>query len=1295
MNVIDEKIGSAEHPYENASILKRWSFWWLTDLFKLGLHKPLVASDIYKNLHANDSVKLTQKFNECWEEEKNHGKKNPRIKHIIWKLCVSKIIGFSFIYSLVDIFLRITQSFCLGGLVTHFSDENDHPNTMAIWYACVLIMCAFISSSLTNPFQMYAFQKGMQMRVAFASMIYNKAIKMRKSSSISHLNGKIINLLAFDTYRFDNALSLLHHLWKGPIEVILFGFLLYKEIGYYGLIGIVFILCLIPFQTTMGKMTAKYRYHFVKQSDSRISLLNEIIQGIQSIKMYACELPFVNLIEAIRKKELHAIRSIFIIRGILCSFSIISRLSIFLTLASFVFFGNVFTPRQVFVVTTCFNFLYDSMLYSWTVATTSLAECFVSMKRIEEFLLLPEGKPMKNDGINFGYCPDNKIFSPKTFLRKIVNFSESAQNKCVSFKNVTAEWCVENQSGIKDINFQIDSNELVTVTGPAATGKSTILHVILRELEINNGELTVNGVVSYASQEPWLFDETLRQNILFTEPYNRERYHEVIRVCGLEKDLQLLSAGDLTMVGESGTCLSGGQKARISLARAIYRHADIYLLDDPLSAIDAAVAKHIFYHCIKGFLRDKICILITHQEQFIKASNRAIFMNDGKIKFQEKYAVDANEKNRMKTEWKTKILDESKNSSNMKKAYAHQLQCRKEHQSTGAVSASIYKSYLQSPESPILLTVVMLLFIIGQISISAIDFLVSKWVNWEIDLTGENVTSSNVTNTFSNESITTDRAKYVYVYALLSIIVLYLVFQRAIILYMFCLKASRRIHEKMLNGVIQAQMYFFNVNSSGRIINRFSKDLYDIDYYIATTLYDLMVFFLQCTMSLILVSMTNIWLVVVTLVLSFIFYAIRHIYVSSARCLRRIDALGRSAIISHTNSTIHGLNTIHATNSERTLVTEFNSLQDHNTSVCFIYKASTQAITFWLELLCVLYMTIAIVIFLVFEKEISGGNVGLAITQIMSLIPLGQWGVRQSAELENIMTSFERIKEYTDLKAEDETVSEAKVHENWPENGSIEFSNVSLKYSEKGNRMLNNLSLKINSGERIAVCGRTGAGKSSIIKALFRMAHSTGVVSIDSVDISKIPLHTLRSKLSIIPQDVTLFSGTIRDNLDPFNQHSDDELWGVLDQIDLKSIISALSKGLDTKVQDNECNFSAGQRALICLARALLRNNNILILDEATACLDNATDSLLQKIIRERFGGCTVVTIAHRLHTIMDSDRILVMDAGQAVEFDHAHCLLQNENGFLTKLVHETGSENSKYIKDIAMKSYEKKFCTE
>lgn len=371
---------------------------------------------------------------------------------------------------------------------------------------------------------------------------------------------------------------------------------------------------------------------------------NVIICSWHSISIEPIECALVSFVYS---KELDTLRGLFVIRGILFSFSIISRISIFLSLVAYVYCGNVFTSRQVFVVTSYFNFLYDSMLYFWTVALATISECLVSVKRIEDFLLLPEDKDrfiaQQNKKKTKGFpaeekqVPDVIANGLKKPVHKVVRIDENAEQKCVIFKNVTALWGT-SQSGIEDVSLDIKDKQFCAIIGPVGSGKSAILHTILQELEVDKGELIVSGIVSYSAQEPWLFEATVRQNILFTEEYDESRYKEVIRVCALERDLQLLPYADLTLVGERGVSLSGGQKARVSLARAMYRRADIYLLDDPLSAVDSVVGKHIFDNCIKEFLKDKICILVTHQEQYLKASNHVVLMNMGKVEMQGRHA---------------------------------------------------------------------------------------------------------------------------------------------------------------------------------------------------------------------------------------------------------------------------------------------------------------------------------------------------------------------------------------------------------------------------------------------------------------------------------------------------------------------------------------------------------------------------------------------------------------------------------------------------------------------------------
>lgn len=678
------------------------------------------------------------------------------------------------------------------------------------------------------------------------------------------------------------------------------------------------------------------------------------------------------------RKELKSIRGTMIIRGILLSFNIISRFSIFLSLASYVYFGNVFTARQVFIVTAYFNFLYDSMLHFWPIALTSVAECYVSIKRIEQFLLLPEDKKaaqnknvsshavesapayitntlagMGKEHRNMAFVPDvlNTGKSVPTYPRFMRN--ESAATKGVSFKNVTAMWGRESEgtrAGIVDIDIEIEDSGLCAIIGPVGSGKSTILQAILKEIEVDTGELVVNGAVSYAAQEPWLFEGTVRENILFTQKYDATRYKEVIQVCALKRDMQMLPYGDYTIIGERGISLSGGQRARINLARAIYRQADIYLLDDPLSAVDTLVGKHIFDKCIKQFLRNKICFLITHQVQYLKNARHVVLLHAGKIEARGSYS-DIHHSHYNSLRRMSSALDEHSTkkaaevecqetaTGQREQDYASQQDSRKETQNIGSVSFNVYKSYFKSVESVLLITVVGILVTLGQIAISSIDLFMSKWVNWETEI-GKSYAADDTKNVERTpvENTQSIRQEYVCIYTVLMLLVLYLVFQRALAFFCMCLKASRRIHDKLFRGIIRAKMYFFSTNSSGRIINRFSKDIFDIDQIMPVAMYDSLLvssifsqihkqrnnipfiksrsmtnqtdakialfpfqFFLQFAAIMILVSITNYWLLLPTAIMTVIFYGLRHIYVNTARCIKRIESLGKYPI-PHCNS---------------------------------------------------------------------------------------------------------------------------------------------------------------------------------------------------------------------------------------------------------------------------------------------------------------------------------------------------------------------------------------------------------
>lgn len=385
-------------------------------------------------------------------------------------------------------------------------------------------------------------------------------------------------------------------------------------------------------------------------------------------------------------------------------------------------------------------------------------------------------------------------------------------------------------------------------------------------------------------------------------------------------------------------------------------------------------------------------------------------------------------------------------------------------------------------------------------------------------------------------------------------------------------------------------------------------------------------------------------------------------------------------------ATMNGLSTIRAFDAEKMLIKEFDSFQDLHSSAWFIFIASTRAFGFWLDMICVFFIGLVVIVLLVINASMYGGDLGLIITQYMGLMGSLQWGMRQWSELENQMTSVERVLEYTKLDNEPEREENSKLPKDWPSSGKLEFRDVSMRYLESDPPVLKNLNFVVHPAEKVGIVGRTGAGKSSIIVSLFQLYELEGGILIDDIDSTKLPLNIVRAKVSIIPQEPILFSGTMRKNLDPFDEYSDEILWNALEQVELKEVVAEMSQGLHTNISEGGSNYSVGQRQLVCLARAIIRNNKILVLDEATANVDPHTDALIQKTIRKKFAECTVLTIAHRLHTVMDSDKILVMDDGRVVEFDTPYMLLQRDKSIFKEMVETTGTATAKVLKDIAEK---------
>ncbi|KAM8705279.1 hypothetical protein ACLKA7_009701 [Drosophila subpalustris] len=1361
MNRTRRKLVRPKNAYENANPFSKWSFWWMRDLFKRGLQGPLTDEELYQHRKTLDSEHVTKRFSDLWDDELKRS--NPSVIRMIYRAYGAIFLPLGLVYSLMETACKSLMPLFLGGLVGYFAaDQTSITESDAYYNAIGIVICMLVPVIIFHSFIFYIFQVGTKLRLAFSGLIYRKCLQVSKSSSNDGLRARAINILSNDLGRFDVALCFLHDTWKGPMESILIGYLMYREIGLSAVIGVSFMLSFIPLQAWAAKKAAYYREKTAERTDMRVKLMNEIIQGIQVIKMYAWEKSFARIVAEVRLKEVRAIRGTNYIHAALSCTSMISPLSVFLALCSYVYLGDALTAQKVYTVSSYFSMLNDSMVHFWPLSITFIAEAMVSAKRCKEFLLdgnraespinmendttqskvkrrITEEDKLKNVELNGSLLTNGQPHTTtQTQHNRLRDYSPETSKKCVILKNVSASWDASDghsNCAIESFSTDIQDRTLAAVVGPVGAGKSSFLNVLLGEVGIVQGEAFVHGKISYAAQEPWVFEGTIRDNIVFVEDYNERRYKKVIKVCALERDLELLPKGDLTVVGERGVSLSGGQRARVNLARAVYRKADIYLLDDPLSAVDTHVGKHIFEKCVRDFLSNKIRILVTHQVQYLFDVEHLILMSAGKVAAQGSYQQlqrsrqfqfleQTHDESGIDTHSISSHMSRSDSEKSMEHHQHNQLlrpdevveEVNQEQQAVGAVKFSVYASYFKALESAFLLGLIMVLFVIARIMLTGVDYFLSRWVIWEENIALNRTTTvpilmSNATEDEStspapvNDTVNlpspmremsiedTARQELVLVYAVIlsATLIVYLI--RTFGYFRMCLRISLRLHDRLFRGITRATMYFFNTNSSGRILNRFSKDIRTVDTDLPRTLLDCLNFAIDVSGVLIIVAIANYWLLVPAAFLVVILGCIRYLYVNTSRSIKRLEGISRSPIYSLTNQTFQGLTTVRALQAQGAMENEFHEYQNANTSAWFLFLSCTRAFALWSDLLCIGYLTAVTFSFLMLRNEFQSGDVGLAILHSTTMTGMCQWGMRQTAELENEMTSVERVLEYTEEPSEPplETPEKFKPKTEWPSKGRIEFINFKLRYSSKEAPVLRDLNFTIEPREKIGIVGRTGAGKSSIIQSIFRLACNEGMIRIDDIDIEHMGLHDLRSRISIIPQDPVLFSGTLRYNLDPMDDRTDEEMWKALGDVELRSYVSTLIGGLNCRMYDGGSNFSVGQRQLVCLARAILRKNRVLILDEATANVDPETDKLIQETIRSKFADCTVLTIAHRLHTVMDSDRVLVMDAGEARELGHAYELLQRPDGYLRQLVDHTGSATAFSLQQLAEESYSKR----
>ncbi|XP_067858105.1 canalicular multispecific organic anion transporter 1 [Heptranchias perlo] len=1167
-------------------------------------------------------------------------------------------------------------------------------------YAVLLFVTALTQSLLLQQYFHSCFLLGMRVRTAITAAVYKKALTVSNAIRKESTVGEIVNLMTVDAQRFNDVTNFIHLLWSAPLQIVVAITFLWLELGPSVLAGLAVMLLLIPFNGVLATKAKGLQMKNMKHKDQRMKLMTEILSGIKVMKFYAWEPSFEHQVFGIRENELKVMKKAAYLQAL--AIFLYTCTPFLVSLASFAAYvavdqNNVLDAQKAFTSISLFNIMRFP-LAMLPMLISAMVQAAVSRKRLEKFL---GGEALDTSAIR----------------------QDPSYESAVSFSDASFSWDKNEEPTIKDVTLDIKPGSLVAVVGPVGCGKSSLMSALLGEMENIKGFINIKGSIAYVPQQAWIQNDTLQDNILFGLKLEESRYQKVLESCALLPDLDLLPAGDQTEIGEKGINLSGGQKQRVSLARAAYSGADIFILDDPLSAVDAHVGKHIFQQVIgpNGLLKEKTRILVTHGVTFLPQVDEIVVLVDGGVSEVGSYKIlmanqgafadflnvygeergsgEAEATVNVVMEEDLTLVDEQEPQADahpddavtaalrrenserarrrkgskgsvrvsLKKAVRNkdlgsekdglgemvkgQRLIEKEAVETGKVKFSVYWKYLHAI-GWLYSLLITLLYIAQNVAAIGQNLWLSDWTN-------DAIRYANTTYPAA------ERDRRIGIFGALGVAQAVFLFLGAFLITGGAIAASRDLHSRLLHNILHVPMVFFDTTPMGRIVNRFSKDIYTIDEAIPMMLRTWLACFFGVISTLFVICLATPYFTIVVVPLAVLYYFIQRFYVTTSRQLRRLDSVTRSPIYSHFGETVTGLPVIRAYRHQARFLDQNEKIVDGNQKCVFPWIVANRWLAIRLEFVGNLVIFFAALFAVIARGSLDSGLVGLSISYALNVTQALNWLVRQTSELETNIVSVERVSEYTTLDNEAPWVIDQRPQEDWPDKGEIKFMDYKARYRPELDFVLQGLSCDIRTNEKIGIVGRTGAGKSSLTNCLFRIIESAGgKILIDGLDIATIGLHDLRQRLTIIPQDPVLFSGTFRMNLDPFNRYSDEEVWRSLELAHLKHYTVSLPNKLQHEVSEGGDNLSVGQRQLLCLARALLRKSKILILDEATAAVDLETDNLIQTTIQTEFADCTVLTIAHRLHTIMDSTRVMVLEAGRMVEFDSPSALLQSQGHF-------------------------------
>ncbi|XP_038067062.1 ATP-binding cassette sub-family C member 8-like isoform X2 [Patiria miniata] len=1331
------------------SLLSSAFYWWLNWIFKKGFKQALEISDLGSLSEVHTTQYQRDAFTRALKKEQARSKAH-KIPLSLYRV-YARAFGFRIMIGGFVKFFGDAATFvpplALAGAIRYVTtlyyqqgeDNLIDPSktkyvsvTDFLGNGFVLIIIMFWSNIIKLLSQQGHYHivitESAHIKASLQAAIYEKSLRLSSftMSGGGMTMGQITNHMSTDTTNVQTAVQYIQYIWGIPFLIIGYMVILYFELGVAALIGCLVFFVTIPIQVVIARMTAKYQKTVMEKSDERLKRTNELLQGIKLIKLYGWEDMFYTSISKVRALEILTMMKGMGWRILLMTITSASPLMV--TLVSYGLYtkltGLPLTSDVAFAALSVFNQM-SLPLFLMPMVFVMHINAVVSTKRLRTFFEAPEIEKSELDEEDTEVEVGRGLINQEVAVRQPKRRrAEDRQHLLTSSEEedrmyddvihaispspvhpslpdniairIRGDYTWDKDATtptLKNIDLDIPVGKLTMVVGQVGSGKSSLLSAILGEMTTVSGRVQWNSQydsVAYGAQKAWLLNASLKENILFGNKLEKDRYKKVIAACSLQPDIDILPGGDKTEIGEKGINLSGGQKQRVSVGRTMYSHNNVVILDDPLSALDMHVGSHLFKEGIEDYLMRKskrTVVLVTHQLQYADKADKIVYMKDGVIRHQgtledireenpelvANWSATANEAEESESETEdvkeeraklvrqvSTIMEEEKKAE---LARADSTQAgrlvEKEERAEGSVSWRIYLVYIKHLGFGVFLFQLLLLLGKNGLGVGT-NYWLAGWSEH-----GNNHTIN------ANETEDPLLGYYLGGYAGLSVGTIIIGAASSTVIYIGSLFAAKKLHNSMLNTIMSAPLRFFDTTPIGRILNRFSSDTSVIDMQIGGTLSTFLSFSMSCLVA-VLVDAIVTWYFVIALIPIMCFYVLlMKVFITTSRELQRLDSINKSPVYAHFSESLGGLSTIRAYR------------QQHRFQKLIIQKIELSNLTFlymntgnrWLGSRLDL-IGAAIVLFAGLATMISalaGGLqpslVGLAITYALSISGQLNWVIRMSANLEMQMNAMERVEYYKSVKKEEyDGVIEPR--HDWPDQGEIVYKGVSARYASDLDPVLHGIDIHFKAGEKIGICGRTGSGKSSLTLTLFRIIQTfKGQILIDGVNIAHLPLVEVRRRLAIIPQDPVLFTGTIRFNLDARGEHDDDALWEALEIAQLKDVVSELDLKLDAMVTEGGENFSVGQRQLFCLARAFLRKTRILVMDEATASIDLETDAILQDVVACAFKERTVLTIAHRVQTILDSDHILVLNEGRIAEYDTPQNLLAQEDSIFASLV--------------------------